>query len=112
MNNEINIYIEETIKKYGSALEAKKEMIKIYVLELNKIIQSGAIYGDESIETLKIEWQKHFDILEEFIDEERRESAADNMEILDEEEEYTSITLNDITQDTLDNNGVGSFSRF
>lgn len=112
MNNEIDVYIEKMIKRYGSALEAKKEMMKEYIFKLNEIIQNGAIYRDERVESIKVEWQNYFDILQEFIDEERRDNAIDNMELLDEDEDYTSYTLDEITQDTLDNNGVGSFSRF
>ncbi|MFT5662056.1 MAG: hypothetical protein ACI9TV_002704 [Sulfurimonas sp.] len=111
-NNGIDINIEEMIKKYGSAFEVKKSMMKEYVFKLNEIIQNGAIYGDGNIEAIKAKWQNYFDIVEEFIDEERRENAIDNMELLDEDEEYTSYTLAEITQDILDNNGVGSFSKF
>ena len=112
LNNEIDIYIEEMIKKYATALEAKKEMMKEYVFKLNETIQSGAIFGDARIESMKVEWQKHFDILQELIDEEKRDKAIDNMELLDEDEDYTSYSLDEITQDILDNNGVGSFFRF
>ena len=112
MNNEIDIYIEDMMKRHGSALEAKKDMMKEYFFKLNEIIQNGATYRDPRIESLKVQWQKYFDILEEFIDEETRENAIDNMELLDEDEEYTCHTLDEITQDILDNNGVGSFSRF
>ena len=110
MNNEIDIYIEEMLKKYGSAFEAKKEMMKEYVLHLNELIEFGAMYGDERIESLEIKWQNYFDVLEELIGEQRRESASTNLELLDEDEDYPSYTLNEITQDILDNNGVGSFS--
>ncbi len=112
MSNEIDIYIEKMIKRYGSALEAKKEMMKEYVFKLNEIIQNGAIYGDDRIDSIKVQWQSYFDSLQELIDEERIDTAIDNMELLDEDEEYINFTLNEITQDTLDNNGVGSFSRF
>ncbi len=104
--------IEEVLEKYGSALEAKKEMMYEYVHKLNEIIQNGAVHGDGRIESLQVQWQKYFDALEEHIEEERRENAIDNMEILDEDENYTHFTLNEITQDILDNNGIGNFSKF
>ena len=95
-----------------SAVQEKKELLKEYVLKLNEMIQLGAVYGDEGIESLRIESQNRLDILQELIDEEKRESAIDNMEFLDEDEDLTSNTLFEITQDILDSNGVGSFSKF
>ena len=116
MNNETDIYIEEIIKKYGSAIEAKKWMMKEYLFKLNEIIQNGVVYRDERVESLQIQWQNYFNILEKIIDEEQRENALDNMELIDEDEnydaEYTSYSLAEITQDILDHNDVGGFSGF
>ena len=112
MSDKVKTYIEEQVHKYGSLVEAKKEMMKEYIAKLNEIIQHGALYGDERIESLKIQWQKYFDVLDECIEEDERENALSNMELLDENEDCVSYTLNEITQDILDRNGVGSFSSF
>ena len=114
MNNEINIFVEEMIKRDGSALEAKKAMMKEYVFKLQEIIHNGVVHRDDRIESLQIQWQKYFNTLEKIIDEEQRDNALDNMELIDEDEneESTSYSLDEITQDILDNNGVGSFSGF
>lgn len=112
MNNDSSIYIEDMMQKYNSAVEVKKELIKKYIFGLTKLIQMGAIFGDEEIESLKLECQNRLNILEDLIDEEQRENALDNMEILEEDDNSTNYTLDEITQDILDNNGAGSFSRF
>ena len=112
MNNEINIFVEEMIKRDGSALEAKKVMMKEYTFKLQEIIHNGAVHRDDRIESLQIQWQKYFNKLEKIIDEEQRENALDNMELIEESEneEHTSYSLEEITQDILDHNDVGGFT--
>ena len=112
MNNKIDIYVEEMIKRAASTLEAKKAMMKEYVLSLQEIIDNGATHRDENIESLQIQWQKYFNKLEKIIDEEQRENALDNMELIDEHEEHTSYSLDEVTQDILDRNNIGSFTSF
>jgi len=75
-------FVVDYIKNSGSVLNAKSAMMKKYVYLLNRAIKVGHRYGDGTIETIKSDWAWYFEVLQGFLDDEKRKNVIKNMELL------------------------------